>query len=227
MDDYLSKPFTQDQLSNLLSKWLPAAPALPPKAPPAAPAPEPRGQLLDQRALASLRGLRDGLLVKVLDTWLQESPQLLEQLKQALQEQDLSRLHRAAHSLKNSAATLGAGQLAAACLQVEQLARQEQLDAIPALMTELDRLFTAAHEEIQWLRRITSYNVCYTKLLRGLPFLTILSLTLLPAFLQFLPVPLRRNIYQLCRASTSQSYFPLHRTLQNIRGPSTPCSALH
>lgn len=152
MDDYLSKPFTQDQLSNLLSKWLPAAPVQPPASPAPSAVPE-RGQLLDNRALESLRNLRAGLLVKVLDSWLQESPQLLSQLQQALEEQDLIRLHRAAHSLKNSAATLGAGQLSAICLQVEQLARQEQLDEIPALMAELNRHFTAAHEEIQWLRQ--------------------------------------------------------------------------
>ncbi|GAA4494655.1 response regulator [Pseudaeromonas paramecii] len=153
MDDYLSKPFTQDQLSNLLSKWLPAAPLQPPSPPDRPSAPVLRGQLLDKRALDSLRSLRAGLLVKVLDSWLQESPQLLSQLEQALAEQDLARLHRAAHSLKNSAATLGANQLSAVCLQVEQLARQEQLATIPALLKELQDHFAAAHAEIQWLRQ--------------------------------------------------------------------------
>lgn len=53
MDDYLAKPFTQEQLTTLLSRWLPAE-DLPPAPVEAAIAPreEESGELLDQRALA-------------------------------------------------------------------------------------------------------------------------------------------------------------------------------
>lgn len=154
MDDYLAKPFTQEQLTTLLSRWLPAE-DLPPAPVEAAIAPreEESGELLDQRALESLRLLRPGLLLRVLDVWLEESPQLLAQLQRAQQQQDNEGLRRAAHSLKNSAANVGARQLSQLCQQLEQQVRQSPQQNLQPLLTDIEHHFMLARNAIDACRR--------------------------------------------------------------------------
>lgn len=151
MDDYLSKPFTQEQLGNLLAQWLPTISLA---AAPATPASRSKAGIqreLDPRAIDNLRTLRAGLLPKVLAAWLQESPDLLTQMQQAIAEQDASRLLRAAHSLKNSAANLGARPLSQLCLQIEQLARQGTTQRLENLMAEIEYRFMLTKDEIALL----------------------------------------------------------------------------
>ena len=156
MDDYLSKPFTQEQLTTMLAEWLPSVAA------PQADATEEAAtetvqetiyHELDPRAIENLRALRAGLLLKVLDIWLVESPNLLSQIQQAVVEPDFPVLLRAAHSLKNSAANLGARRLAQLCLQMEQQARQENPQELQNLLTEIEKLFMLTKDEIARLRQ--------------------------------------------------------------------------
>ena len=155
MDDYLSKPFTQEQLGNLLAQWLPTitAPGGSQVTSPQAGTATQHHHELDPRAIDSLRTLRAGLLVKVLAAWLQESPGLLAQMQQAIAEQDASRLLRAAHSLKNSAANLGARSLSQLCLQIEQLARQGTTQGLQNLMVEIEYRFMLTKDEIAQLHQ--------------------------------------------------------------------------
>ena len=156
MDDYLSKPFTQEQLTTMLAEWLPSA-----EAPQVdvteeaetATAQETIYHELDPRAIENLRALRAGLLLKVLDIWLEESPKLLSQIQQSVAEPDFPVLLRAAHSLKNSAANLGARRLAQLCLQMEQQARQENPQELQNLLTEIEKLFMLTKDEIARLRQ--------------------------------------------------------------------------
>jgi FOG: HPt domain len=155
MDDYLSKPFTQEQLGNLLAQWLPTitAPGGSQVTSPQAGTTTRQHHELDPRAIDNLRTLRAGLLVKVLAAWLQESPGLLAQMQQAIAEQDASRLLRAAHSLKNSAANLGARSLSQLCLQIEQLARQGTTQGLQNLMVEIEYRFMLTKDEIAQLHQ--------------------------------------------------------------------------
>lgn len=118
-----------------------------------APREEESGELLDQRALESLRLLRPGLLLRVLDVWLEESPQLLAQLQRAQQQQDNEGLRRAAHSLKNSAANVGARQLSQLCQQLEQQVRQSPQQNLQPLLTDIEHHFMLARNAIDACRR--------------------------------------------------------------------------
>ncbi len=158
MDDYLPKPFTQEQLTNLLLEWLPkqdepSPPATPEAVPSQASGQEKILHELDPRAIENLRALRADLLLKVLDIWLEESPRLLSQIQQSVTEPDFTVLLRAAHSLKNSAANLGARRLAQLCLQMEQQARQENPQELQNLLTEIEKLFMLTKDEIARLRQ--------------------------------------------------------------------------
>ncbi|MFC3913510.1 response regulator [Pseudaeromonas sharmana] len=157
MDDYLAKPFTQEQLISLLAHWLPqqeppATADAADTAPSRPQAEEDTVELLDQRVLESLRLLRPGLLRRVLDVWLEESPQLLQQMLQAHRDADSEALRRAVHSLKNSAANVGARQLSQCCLQLEQLVRQGQLRDLTPLLTDIEHHFMLAKEAIDACR---------------------------------------------------------------------------
>ncbi len=155
MDEYLSKPFTQDQLGDMLRRWLQAIQLAPrdggagPAASPAghggsAPAPALQDGGIDAQALDTIRQLRPGLLLRVLNAWLAESPGLYQDMVQAAGQGDGAALFRAAHTLKNSSANVGARHLSQLCAELEQRGRHGQLDEIDVAMAELARYFNQA-----------------------------------------------------------------------------------
>jgi Signal transduction histidine kinase len=154
MDDYLAKPFTQEQLFSMLSRWMKSIDM--PMTDPFPPSSFPEENMLvelDSRAIEALRNLRPGLLKKVLDIWLQESPVLLADMQQGVHQKDINRLLRAAHSLKNSAANVGAMQLSRRCFAMEEKARARDLAGGHELLTEIENEFKGAKQAIQRLRK--------------------------------------------------------------------------
>ena len=153
MDDYLAKPFTQEQLFGMLSRWMKSI-EMPMSEPIPTSLPEDNCMVeLDNRAIEALRNLRPGLLKKVLDIWLQESPVLLADMQQGVHQKDLNRLLRAAHSLKNSAANVGAMQLSRRCFAMEEKARARDLTGGNELLAEIENEFKGAKQAIQRLRK--------------------------------------------------------------------------
>ncbi|HHW77517.1 MAG TPA: response regulator, partial [Xanthomonadaceae bacterium] len=175
MDDYLSKPFTQEQLAAMLEHWLlvtgeaapmPATPALSssslPKssaisavtATPAEPisVPDQTASPLDERALAQIRALqrsgKPGLLGKIIGLYLDGSPKLLQQARDAVAGADPEALRQAAHSLKSSSANLGATRLAALCRELEQSGRERRLEGVVELLRELEIHYDRARDAL-------------------------------------------------------------------------------
>jgi HPt (histidine-containing phosphotransfer) domain-containing protein len=154
MDDYLTKPFNQEQLKTVLERWCPggtdqgtaiaAAPA------PAAPAPP--AVALDPNALASIRALqregRPDILGKAVGTYLATSPTLLQGLQEAVAAGDSTGVQKAAHTLKSSSATLGAQALADLCKTMEALGRTQAMGETPQLLTRIEMEFLAAREAL-------------------------------------------------------------------------------
>lgn len=153
MDDYLSKPFSPDQLYGVLARWLPeswlterrlseqggqqpetvvtepsiAAPLINPQGVDGA-LPVPKGAIeIDQQVIRQLRELREGLLLRIIGLFRSSSPTLLTQLEAAVAQRDADLLYKTAHNFKNSAANLGLVELAAACRECEASARQGDL----------------------------------------------------------------------------------------------------
>ncbi|CAD6879737.1 response regulator receiver modulated diguanylate cyclase/phosphodiesterase [Methylomonas albis] len=142
MDGYLSKPFSKEQLRQLLTHWLPstADKALVPAAlePTVAAAiddstPSP----ICEADLDQLRDIYDAngvsLLEKAITLYLQTAPETAEKLRQAVANTQPDLLANMAHALKSSSANLGAKELANTCLMLETAGRQADLEAIPAL----------------------------------------------------------------------------------------------
>ncbi|MDS4029264.1 MAG: response regulator [Candidatus Contendobacter sp.] len=178
MDDYLSKPFEQEQLIAVLGRWLPVgestvptpAALSPPISPPpisaeiVAPAepafptaPDPTPPPLARSALDQIRALqRPGapdLLSKIIGLYLESAPKLLQKMREAVAVEDSEALRQAAHSLKSSSANLGAIQLAAACKKLEQEGRERQWVDSAELLRELEIRYQQAQDALDLERR--------------------------------------------------------------------------
>ncbi|MEW6707440.1 MAG: ATP-binding protein [Pseudomonadota bacterium] len=147
-DGYLSKPFRQSQLHMMLRRRLsPAAPddGNPHKgAGPAAPGPaQPQALgalkgVLDAQALERLRELdptgANGLLARVLKAFEGSLQRLLQQLQDARGTADLAAMRHVAHTLKSSAASVGALELSKLCAEIERSIRQEETEGLEGLL---------------------------------------------------------------------------------------------
>ena len=137
MDEHLPKPLRARDLAAVLEDLRPAAerPARAATAPAApAPAVPPSPALLESAVRTRLSELGDAdaaqdraLFARLLTSFVQRAPGSAAQVLQALHRADAEATAFAAHSLKGSAANLGADDLAQCCAELEQDARTGEL----------------------------------------------------------------------------------------------------
>ncbi|MBU0945925.1 MAG: response regulator [Proteobacteria bacterium] len=117
MDDYISKPFGQMQVETILKRWLPEkmreaqeTPAN--KVETTAQENEPEQEVICRKQLESIRALQsDGapdILTRIITLYLEDTPEQMDKLYQALRSNDATEVRSIAHSLKSSCANLGA-----------------------------------------------------------------------------------------------------------------------
>ncbi len=155
MDDYLCKPFTLDTLGDFLGRFLggeaaaarrgpaPGEPAAQPGASSTARAASLAAEAIDHEALRRIAALGQGsssdLLSRVVRSYLDAAPGMLDLLRQAVGEEDREAVSLAAHRLKGSSAQLGAGRVAGLCARLEAWGRGNgNGTAPPALLSELE-----------------------------------------------------------------------------------------
>jgi two-component system, sensor histidine kinase len=95
----------------------------------------PEAEIIDQKTLAALLESLGGdvdFLKELADAYLDSTPDLLAAMRQAAAAGDGAALQRAAHSLKNGSASMGALALAALCKQLEDMGRSGMLDGAEA-----------------------------------------------------------------------------------------------
>lgn len=104
----------------------------------------------DEQAIARLHRLGGPEFVdKMIDTFLAHTPGRVAALQAGGKSNDLEAVRQAAHSLKSSAANLGARKLRDLCENLEQLAAAKQAESLAALLPELDEVFTQAVASLQ------------------------------------------------------------------------------
>jgi HPt (histidine-containing phosphotransfer) domain-containing protein len=83
---------------------------------------------INEAIIAELRAtLGDDFLPELVNTYLQETPRLLADLQQALQDGDATAFTRAAHSIKSSSASLGALDFSALARELEMTGKTGDL----------------------------------------------------------------------------------------------------
>ena len=128
MDDFLIKPYDARQMAQTLLRWLGATHDAAASEPcPAAP-PQAASAAIDDSVIEGLRALdRKGgpsRLVRAVSRFLEVAPALAASVKAAADNGDAEALWRAAHSLKSSAAALGAQALSKRCAEIEARVQQ-------------------------------------------------------------------------------------------------------
>lgn len=88
-------------------------------------------------------------VVEMIELFLANAPRRLEAAREAYGSGDAATLHRAVHSLKSTAANLGARALQATAGLAESRASEEDLDAIPPLLDDLDREYGEVRNELE------------------------------------------------------------------------------
>lgn len=163
MDDYLSKPFSQQALADVLARWrVPRIPAQAAAAQTAMatsasgePHPSPVTHV-DRTAWANITALQrpghPNLLHKTIGLYLTSSQTQIDGIRHALQTEDLQAMLAAAHTLKSSSAMLGATRLAELAGQIETGCRSGQeaqvAELIPHLEIECRQVRSIFHREL-------------------------------------------------------------------------------
>ncbi|MCP3870379.1 MAG: response regulator [Gammaproteobacteria bacterium] len=159
MNDYLSKPFKQEQLHLCLERWLGDRP--PKESPLETTTPSPKqhaeenGKVkqIDEKALDLIRALqrpgRPDILQKVVSLYLGNSPELLQSLKTAIENDEPADVRASAHSLKSSSANLGAKSLAVLFKSLEEMGRDQAIANAKAKFTEVESVFAQVVKELE------------------------------------------------------------------------------
>jgi CheY-like chemotaxis protein/HPt (histidine-containing phosphotransfer) domain-containing protein len=162
MDDHLSKPFTFDQLSEVLARYLPfervglngashpvrdgsiGGEALTPVG-------KPDGgdsSGIDRTVLDRLRAIEAqgsaGLFTTVITYYINESPGTIASLRKAVEANDAGTMQELAHGLKSASANVGAQTVAELCKEMELAGRAKTTQAGPGLLLQIEREFGAA-----------------------------------------------------------------------------------
>ena len=99
---------------------------------------------MDEQVISSLREVMEGGFADLLDTFLSDSEERIDQLRKAHGANDLTVV---AHSFKGSSSNMGATRLALLCGQLEERAQKKQLADIKELVIEIN-------DEYQMVRRL-------------------------------------------------------------------------
>ena len=101
-------------------------------------------RIIDREGALARLGGDEGLLRDLIRFFLEDSPELLQCLRQNLDQENPAEVERAAHSLKGLAANFGAEQAVKAAFKLEQIGHSGKLadapEALVKLEQELERL---------------------------------------------------------------------------------------
>ena len=175
MDDYVSKPFTKQQLGNMIQRWVQrsdgetkpvserpeAVDAKQVEASTALTGQEKRqtgnlsapDRILADPILAQLRALRrpgrPDPVAKVLMSFLESSATHVSVIQEAVMHEDTKALLQAAHALKSSSAMIGALALSDFMKDLEHKGRQGMVLQSQGKMAELDALYRAVRQAVR------------------------------------------------------------------------------
>jgi PAS domain S-box-containing protein len=174
MDDYMTKPFTQGELGNMIQKWVrrsgdeavvasnqsKAVPVEPARSPSdvteqgtkQAPVIAMSGAPLADQVLDQIRALRrpgrPDPVAKILTSFLESSATYVSAIHQAVVHQDAKALFHAAHALKSSSAMIGAMELSRVLKEFELLGSQGDVAGSYERMPELDAVYEAVRQAV-------------------------------------------------------------------------------
>jgi len=98
-------------------------------------------EIVNLDRLRQLAGGDDEFLIELIQTFLEDAPQLMEKMRTAVSQNDSAALRLTAHSLKSNAADFGAMILAGQCQELESMGKSENLNGAFEILTEAEGEF--------------------------------------------------------------------------------------
>ena len=94
---------------------------------------------IEEALTALARDVGPDTVTDLIDLYVVDAPRHVADIGRAVANRDTAVMRRAAHSLKSTAAMVGALPLADTCREIERLAREEKLDEVGGLLEPLFR----------------------------------------------------------------------------------------
>ena len=92
-------------------------------------------------------------LVELVDVFLKDSPELIEEMRSGLAAGDAERVRRAAHSLKSNSASFGADRLAAVSREIEMAAKSGSLEGTGSKLSGVEEEYARLTPVLEELKR--------------------------------------------------------------------------
>ncbi len=105
-------------------------------------------ELFDDQTITELKEIMGDDIGMLLETFIEDSKSKVTDLSKALEHGDANIIRRVAHSLKGSCKNVGAIAMALLCEEMEHKAKEEILEPLPNLYSQLDAAFKKTCDEI-------------------------------------------------------------------------------
>ena len=161
MDDFLTKPIYQTDLSRVVQQWVARSSDNSEK-------PHDKNDQcenndtsrkkimnveIDESALDAIRSLqrpgKPDILARIVNMYMEKSPELISAIREGAAANDCDKVKMAAHTLKSSSAYVGASAMAEACSRVEAKASNDQLGEAADDIENVSSGFTSTVEQIK------------------------------------------------------------------------------
>ena len=101
-------------------------------------------EVIDSKFLESMAG-KQPFLKRMFTVFISQEPKRIQDIKDALESQDVERLRHLAHALKGGAATMGVERVRDCCLNLENASKAQDLDAATAHLNALEKEMRSAY----------------------------------------------------------------------------------
>jgi len=108
--------------------------------------------ILDQDALDQLNDVTGGddeFLAELVETFLDDAPNLISDMKTGLDAEDAREVRRLSHGLKGNATDFGATRLSSLCFTLEHQAADGILDEAESLIAEIEAEFAVVKDALE------------------------------------------------------------------------------
>lgn len=154
MDNYISKPFSIEEFTDIIQKVL----SLAQERSSSSQTPTNDNVSVDLSLLYDVSGDDEGYISMMLQTFLENMPVTLDKLAQNLQERDWEGVYKLAHYAKSSLSVIKVKEMMDAVMMIEEKAKKRiDLDEVPALAEKAFAAFKLAKEVL--LKKIEVINI--------------------------------------------------------------------
>ena len=109
--------------------------------------------IIDQTTFNELKQMSgDDFINELIDTFLEDAPKMIAEIKSAFAANNVEAFRRAAHSMKSNAATFGASQLAALAKELEMLGKENKLSETGDRLKSLEEAYASVRDELTGLK---------------------------------------------------------------------------